>query len=378
MKRKQISGLKTLSFLLVLACLLLLFGCSTSGKQGTVATVPSVNSSSTTTPATTKTTIPVAQTTPKTSSATQSTSVTTALNSNISLEIELPVLLETLETLIFKVKPTITTVQIPRNALWQWEFGDGTQPETKLAEYVTAGHRYTKVGAYTIKLSLIDQPSKQALATTTKGFIISDIDSIKKTNHLRLTLVLSGQTSYRQEVKQPEYNKKTFDSELYQKDPWTFEWFEEWRNGDAGRWGGDEIKFKGDYFSQTLAETGTQTTEYYVSGKIVSTAEGMRLEDYYYYKKFSNPEYKGTDKEWIYYYQLELKPISITKISGGESPKYQYRLQGYEKIYPYIEYAGYTDNFYNSKSEIQWQPMEIDYLTGSDLQIAIDTYKLTN
>lgn len=376
MKTKHSNGLRILYFIWILVFVLALIGCDSITKSETTGGAANEKSSSATT--TTKTTVTNTQTASITTPTPQTTSIASSPKSNISLDIEMPVILETVETLIFKVKPTITSGQIPVNALWKWEFGDGTQPETKLAEYLTAGHRYNKVGVYTIKLSLIDQPSKQALVTTTKGFIISDIDSIKKTNHLRLTLVLSGQTSYRQEVQQPEYNKKTFDSELYLKDPWTFEWFEEWRSGDAGRWGGDEIKFKGDYFSQTLAETGTQTTEYWVSGKIVSTAEGMRLEDYYYYKKFSNPEYKGTDKEWMFNYQLELKPIPITKVSGGESPKYQYRVQGYEKIYPYIEYAGYTDNFYNSKAEIQWQPMFIDYLPGSDLQIAIDTYKLNN
>jgi hypothetical protein len=372
MKKKQSNGLRILYFTGVLVFLLLLIGCNSTAKSGITSTVPNEKSSAAT-QTTLKTTPTINQATPIPATGTSS-----SLNSNMSLDIEMPVLLETLETLIFNVKPTVTTGQIPPNALWQWEFGDGTPLETKLASSPMVGHRYTKIGVYTIKVSLIDQLSKQALATTSKGFIISDIDSIKKTNHLRLTLVLSGQTSYSQDAHPPEYNLKTFDSELYLKDPWTFEWFEEWRNGDPGRWGGDEIKFKGDFLSENQAETGTQTTEYWVSGKIVATAEGMMLEDYYYFKKFSNPDYKGTDKEWRYDYQLEMKPIPITKVTGGKSPKYQYHLQGYEKIYPYIDYAGYTDNYYNSRAEIQWQPMFLDNLKGSDLQIAIDTYKLTN
>jgi hypothetical protein len=103
----------------------------------------------------------------------------------------------------------------------------------------------------------------------------------------------------------------------------------------------------------------------------------MKLVDLYYLKQFSNPAYKGTDKEWIYDYQLKLNPITIKKLYGGESPKYQIRLHGYEIIYPYIEYAAYTDNFYNSRSDIEWQPMFLPELKGSDLQITIDTLKLT-
>jgi hypothetical protein len=377
MKKKQSNRLIIIYFLLVLGFLLSLIGCNSTAKPETTGAAPNEKSNSTTTTGI-KATTTNTQNPSNTTLAPQTTSISSNLKSNISLDIELPAFLETLETLIFNVKPAITSGQIAPNALWQWEFGDGTPSETKLASYLTVGHRYNKVGAYKIKVSLIDQATKQALATATKSFIISDIDSIKKSNHLRVMVTLSGQTEYRQGAYPPEYNLKTFDSELYRKDPFTFEWYEEWRNGDAERWGGDEIKFKGDWGSVNEVESGTQTTEYWMSGKIVVTTEGMKLVDYYYYKKFDNPAYKGTDKEWMYDYQLNLNPIPLTKVTGGESPKYQFRLQGYKNIYPYIEYAGYTDNFYNSKAEIQWLPMEVPSLTGSDLQIAIDTYKLTN
>jgi hypothetical protein len=322
---------------------------------------------------TTTTNASVTKTTVATSATTKSTATP-----NITLDIELPPVLETLETLIFKTKLNIALDQLPQNVVWQWEFGDGTPAETKVGRtesVLMSGHRYLKNGDYQVKLSLIDQTTKQTIATTTRQFIISDIASIKNANHLRLTLTLSGKTESKNTTAAPEYNQKTFDDELYRKAPFIFEWYDEKRTGAPGQWGGDEIKFKGSFKSVVQTETGTQTKEYWITGKIVVDKDGVKLVDYYYLKQFSNPNYNGTGKDWSWDYGLKLNPIPITKITGGTAPKFQYHLKGFDQIFPYIDLATYSELLLSGK-EIQWQPMLRPELTGSDLLVAIDTYNL--
>jgi hypothetical protein len=261
--------------------------------------------------------------------------------------------------------------------MWQWDFGDGTPPDTKVGltePFLTSGHRYLKNGDYKVTLSLIDLATKKPLVTTTKGLIISDIAAFKKTNHVRLTLAISGMAE-RKDVTEFESSMKTFDAEIYAKAPLNFEWYDEWRMGSAGDWRGDEIKFKGSYELVAKTETGEQTTNYAMSGKIMVNADGIQLVDYYFTKELSNPNYKGTEGTWRFEYLLELMPIPITKINGGQSPKFQYHLKGYDKIYPLIKYASYAETFPTGKM-IEWYPEEIDDLTSSDLQVTVDTLVL--
>lgn len=329
-------------------------------------------------PAKNTTTTSNTSSTKTTTSTTTSTSSKTMVISNIVLDIEPPPVLETLETLIFKTRLNVALDQLPQNVIWQWEFGDGTTAETKVGRtesVMMTGHRYLKNGDYQMKLTLIDQTTKQTLATTTKQLIISDIAAIKSTNHLRLTLTLSGKIETKNATAAPEYNLKTFDDELYRKTPFTFEWFDEKRNGAPGQWVGDEIKFKGSFKSVVQAETGAQTKEYWITGKIVVDKDGIKMVDYYYLKQFSNPNYNGTGKDWSWDCGLKLNSITVTKITGGAAPKFQYHLQGYDQIYPYVEFATYSEILLNGK-EIQWQPMLRPEIIGSDLQIVIDTYKL--
>jgi hypothetical protein len=324
-------------------------------------------------------------TTTNTSNTSDTKTITTASTTtgskatpNITLDIELPPVLETLETLIFKTKINVSLDQLPQNVVWQWEFGDGTPVETKVGRtesVLMSGHRYLKNGDYQMKLSLIDQTTKQTLATTTEQFIISDIAAIKNTNHLRLTLILSGKTESINTTAAPEYSQKTFDDELYRKAPFIFEWYDEKRIGVPGQWGGDEIKFKGSYKSVVQTESGTKTKEYWITGKIMVDKDGITLVDYYYLKQFSNPNYNGTGKDWSWDYGLKVNPIPITKITGGTAPKFQYHLKGFDQIYPYIDLAIYSELLLSGK-EIQWQPMLRPELTGSDLLVVIDTYKL--
>ena len=286
----------------------------------------------------------------------------------------MPPVLETMETMMFKAKPNVALNQIPVNTMWQWDFGDGTPPDTKVGltePFLTTGHRYVKNGDYQVTLNLIDLATKKPLATTSKRFIISDIASFKKTNHLRLTLTISGFEERLDAVGFDSY-MKTFDAELYTREPWTFEWFGEWRMGSPGDWRGDEIKFKGDYLLVANTETGEQTTKYSMSGKILVNANGIQLVDFDYTKVMENPDYKGTDKNWRYEYGLGLAPIPITKITGGGSPKFQYHLKGFDNINPLIKTVGYYEIFPDGKN-IEWHPQITDDLAESDLQIIMDT-----
>ena len=145
--------------------------------------------------------------------------------------------------------------------------------------------------------------------------------------------------------------------------------------GSPGDWRGDEIKFKGSYQQVLKTETGEQTKNYGMSGKILVNTDGIQLVDFAYSHDLANPKYKGTQGFWGYEYVLELKPITITKISGGETPKFQYRLKGYDKLYYLVKDAFYGENFPTGKIT-EWHPEEVDALTGSDLQVTVDTLVL--
>jgi hypothetical protein len=360
---------------IVLALVLLLTPLSCSNAESKTAT----NTTGTKTPSTSQTavTASTSKTASTSAAATNTVSATTAPVSNITLDIELPPVLETLETLMFKVVPNVPISQIPVNTQWQWDFGDGTALDTKVGltePFLTGGHRYTKNGDYKVTVNLIDLATKKPLATASKGFIVSDIAALKKTNHIRLTLALSGMAE-RKDVTEFEASMKTFDAEIYAKDPWTFEWYGEWRMGSAGDWRGDEIKFTGSYHMVADTETGEQTTDYTMSGKILVNTDGIQLVDFNFSKEFENPKYKGTEWTWRFEYQLELMPLPVTKISGGESPKFLYNLKGYEKLYPLTKYAFYGETFPTGKI-MEWFPQEIDDLTSSDLQVTLDTLVL--
>jgi hypothetical protein len=369
MGKRSLFGFTRLFIVLELALLVTSLSCTSIDNGLTTAntTTASTTTTAVTTTSTSKATTP-------TKSSVQPTATSTI---NISLDIELPPVLETLETMMFKAKPNVALNQIPVNTMWQWDFGDGTPPDTKVGltePFLTSGHRYAKNGDYQITLSLIDLATKKPLTTTTKRLIISDIASFKKTNHLRLTLAISG-VAERTDATEFESNMKTFDADAYLKDPWTFEWFGEWRMGSPGDWRGDEIKFKGSYQQVVKTETGEQTKKYSMSGKILVNTDGIELVDFYFLNDLDNPKYKGTDGYWRYEYLLELMPIPITKINGGESPKFQYHLKGYDKVYPVIKYASYAETFPTGKM-IEWYPEEIDALTGSDLQLTVETLVL--
>ena len=369
MKKRQLFSFRLLWVLLTPALVITLLSCTGAGN----------NSTNTTTKTTTKTTSSVTTTSTSKTTATTTNTVQTTANpvSNISLDIELPPVLETMETLMFKAIPSVALNQIPVNTMWQWDFGDGTPLDTKVGltePFLTSGHRYLKNGDYKVTLNLIDLATKKPLATAAKGFIISDIAAFKKTNHVRLILALSGMAE-RKDVPEFEAGMKTFDAEIYAKDPWALEWYEEWRMGSPGDWRGDEIKFKGSYHLVANTETGEQTTDYLVNGKILVNKDGIQLVNFHFDKELINPNYKGTEATWRFGYLLELLPIPLTKINGGESPKFFYNLKGYEKIYYLIKYASYAETFPTGKI-IEWYPEEIDNLTGSDLQVTLDTLVL--
>lgn len=369
MVKRSPFSLRRLFIVLALALLVTSLSCTSVDNESTIA--------NTTTTSTTTTTVMTTSTSKAPTPTKSSVQPTATSATNISLDIELPPVLETMETMMFKTKPNVALNQIPVNTKWQWDFGDGTPPDTKVGltePFLTSGHRYTKNGDYQITLSLIDLATKKPLTTTTKRLIISDIASFKKTNHLRLTLAISGMAE-RKDVTEFESSMKTFDAEAYSKDPWNLEWFDEWRMGSPGDWRGDEIKFKGSYQQIVNTETGEQTKKYSMSGKVLVNTDGIQLVDFYYLRDLDNPNYKGTDGYWGYEYALELMPIHITKINGGESPKFQYHLKGYDKLYFLIKNASYAETFPTGKM-IEWYPEEIDGLTGSDLQLTVDTLVL--
>jgi hypothetical protein len=308
------------------------------------------------------------------------TNIKPASASNISLDIELPPILETVENLEFKVKPNVAPETIPANTQWQWDFGDGTPLDTKVGRtepFLSTGHRYAKNGDYQVKVSLVDLTTRKALATATKAFVVSDIVSIRKVNHMQLILKLTGATTVRdsKDVWESEQEYlRTFNEELFRKQPWTFEWTNEWRSGSAGRWGGDEIKFKGTYRTVINTETGEQTKEYSVTGKITVSPEGIKLVDYSSVSGLRNPNYKGSPAGWFVDTTVDLKPIPVTKISGGDAPKFQTRIQGYESVWGYLIDAGYRETLPNGKSN-DWQPSHYPDVPGSELQIVFDKLK---
>jgi hypothetical protein len=376
MSKKPLSIFASL-FLIMLVMVMVLSGCG--GIKPGIDDPDTETETETTSSATQTTHISVSSTSAPTPTATTSVQTTTASGPSIALDVELPAELETITSLYFKVIPGVPLSQIPRNTKWQWDFGDGSPLDTKVGlteAYLTNAHSYAKNGDYKVTVSLIDTNTQKSLGTVTKGFIVSDIVSLKKANHFRLTMALSGYVSRTDSIAS-DYSMKYYDAELKTRDPWTFEWFGEWRQGSAGDWRGDEIKFKGTYERVADTETGQQTTYYTVSGKFLVNTDGIKLTEFYFYGTFDNPAYKGTQADWHYDYLLEFMPVPITKITGGASPKYTYHLKGYEAVYNQVSSISYYERLPDGKS-YNWEPEEVEELADSDLLVTIDNLVMNN
>jgi hypothetical protein len=256
----------------------------------------------------------------------------------VSLDIEGSDALETLQSYNFIAKPNIPVAQLPPDTAYKWDFGDGTTPVItaySTERFLITPHIYIKNGDYEIKLSLIDKSTQQELAVTTKKVTVNDLNSINKTNHIRLLLGLYGLTEGNGPGLGP--TTKSFGSEYFSNSPWTFEWV-------------TPTTFKGTFEDVATTSKGIQTTISEVTGTISISAEGVWLENYTYKYKFSCPNYDGSGNEWESYYRVQLrsKRIPLTKLSGGENPKYYFSIQGTD-VAQYITESAYQENFPNGQ-----------------------------
>jgi hypothetical protein len=129
MGKRSPFGFRLIFIILALALLLAPLSCTSAGKKSTIEdTNTNTNTKTASTTKTAVTTTSASKTTPTTTNSLQTTATSAP---NISLDIELPPVIETMETLMFKALPDVALNQIPVNTQWQWDFGDGTPLETK-------------------------------------------------------------------------------------------------------------------------------------------------------------------------------------------------------------------------------------------------------
>lgn len=250
--------------------------------------------------------------------------------SNITLDIELPSLLETMQTLIFKVKPSISQELLPGNARWRWDFGDNSEPVTKdktgtVADLV-CGHTYYKNGSFNVKVSLIDKTSGQVLATATKAIVIDDSTSIRQTNLLKVGLRVYGTEEYGIVTSGIYQKQGTQDTHISSGASFPREYTSStlqqtfvWKDGGA---------FEATWKNVATSSRGTQTTIMNLQGHIAVTPDGLQLYSCTFSYSMSFPNYEGKGVEWKVTETWELKDILLTKSNGGDKPKYQFRVEG--------------------------------------------------
>jgi PKD repeat protein len=237
--------------------------------------------------------------------------------SGISLDIQTPALLESNIGLNFKAIPSVPLEQIPQNTAWKWDFDDGTPPYTRIGRtevYLTATHPFAKNGTYNITLSLVDRTSDQVYATTTKKITIDDSASLSKTNRISTSLYVYGKV----EGDGPGFGLtlKGFGHGFYQQPPLqTFQW-------------PSATSFKGTWQQTSTTSRGVQTNTHELQGTISVSSQEIKITSYTYTHTFSSPDYEGPGKGWKYTENVVLKDIPLTKINGGDAPKYTAKIQG--------------------------------------------------
>jgi hypothetical protein len=63
-------------------------------------------------------------------------------------------------------------------------------------------------------------------------------------------------------------------------------------------------------------------------GTISVSSQGIKITSYTYTHTFNSPDYDGPGKGWKYTEKVVLKDIPLTKINGGDAPKYTAKIQG--------------------------------------------------
>ena len=281
----------------------------------------------------------------------------------VSLDIEVPGSMETLQSYNFTAKPNIPPAQLPPDTAWKWDFNDGTAPfiSTYSTErFLIASHAYKKSGDYNIKLSLIDKTTKEELVTTTKKVTVSDLASMIKTNRVQITLKIYGVI----EGDGPGLGTtlKSFGFTFYDQLPWTFKWQ-------------SDSSFVGTYINTSNTSRGIQATTQDVVGSMSLSPDGIKLTKLIFQDDFINPDYGGPGKDWRYDYVVELQNIPLTKTSAGDYPKFQYRVQG-KDVAQYVLKSYYKEWFANGQQNsfaAIWDNIPADKVP--ELEIILDRLK---
>jgi PKD repeat protein len=267
------------------------------------------------------------------------------VTSSITLDIEVPDLLETNYGLNFKAIPSLPLEQIPQNTAWKWDFGDGSAPYIRIGRsevYLNASHPFAKNGTYEIKLSLVDRTSDQVYATTSKKIIIDDSVSLSKTNRFSNSLHVYGKV----EGDGPGLGLtlKGFGHGFYQQPPLqTFQW-------------SSATSFKGTWQETSTTSRGVQTNIHELEGTISVSSQGIKITSYTYTHTFNSPDYEGPGKGWKYTEKVMLKDVPLTKINGGDEPKYTAKIQGND-LAQYVIQTTREEYFANGQQTFFNQPV---------------------
>jgi hypothetical protein len=108
-------------------------------------------------------------------------------------------------------------------------------------------------------------------------------------------------------------------------------------------------------------------------GTVSITPEGISLKTCGCVYSLYYPNYEGSGKLWEIYSELIIKDVSLTKISGGEYPKYYCSLIG-KSVEPHVDKFVSSESFPNGQ-ENSWFYEWSDELPPIEIEITFDRLK---
>ena len=217
----------------------------------------------------------------------------------------------------FTVKIDQQDAMLPENAVFEWNFDDGTVEEKALKPNQTGDvftYVYSENGNYNVKVSLVNTDTDEVLAAVISKVIIDDLLYINKTNRLSISF-----WAFILEETGSELNgvyEKTSDYNVFRNlamasnANWSFEWI-------------DKNSFSVT-FDETLEEG--QRRALTMQGLVSDDASTLRDVTISWYYRDNN--YNGPGEYWEWERHLTLVNIPISKSGSRDNVSWNGTIEG--------------------------------------------------
>ncbi|MBN1294332.1 MAG: PKD domain-containing protein [Candidatus Latescibacteria bacterium] len=244
--------------------------------------------------------------------------------------------------LTLSVETNLNRLDYPDQIKWVIDYGDGESDEYE--DYLdnrTISHRYYNNGDYTLDVAIFNLATKDLLTQDSAIIHINNLQFLLATNYLNAKIAMYSVR---------HFGKLASDGTFTQQS-------EEAKHFNFGGSVNNPLVWSGNTFStQSIYETGTQTTTVTFTGKVSDDAtEIVRLE---YSYDYINTDYQG--KEWTRLTRFVLEKVPLTNNSayrysryesGSQIGRYVSGFEDWNKIYnPSNETADY-----NYMDNLDWQ-----------------------